>query len=395
MNKLQKPISLYTSAIIALLIISCTLDISTPNSEILNPTWDTSLNTHPDSTVLKELLSQYTRKGIPGVVLYVESDEGIINGASGFASIEDNIPMTPNHIHYSGSMTKTYTATAIMLLGEDSLIKLDETIDKYLPKDVNSKISNSNNITIRNLLNHRSGIPDYLEETKYFLDIISDPTQHKDAYLFLDYIDNKPAEFSPDERYFYSNTNYLLLAIIMDNILKHNHTEYFKEKIFSPFNLDNTYYEKGQNVNIPQGTVNSYWNQKGSDIVNISDLQQNCYRTLIGEDGILATSADYASFFSQLLKGDIVSDNSLNEMNLFKGTVDDGYYGFGLEPDDFNGIGHAGSFLGTNVRVYYYPDKNTTVGLFTNVGEVYEALDCAYNIHYLWIEILKVLELTK
>lgn len=243
------------------------------------------------------------------------------------------------------------------------------------------------------MLNHRSGIPDFTYEAKYFLDIIAEPTQHKDPYLFLDYIDGYPVEFSPDEEYEYCNTNYLLLAIIMDNVLGYSHTKFISERILLPNSLSYTYYNKGQNISIPAGTVNSYWNQKGSDIVNISDLMQNCYRTLIGEDGILATSYDYASFLIKLLNSEIVNDSSLNEMKLMKGSEEEGYYGLGLILNDYDGIGHSGSFLGTNIRISYYQEKDVTLGLFANVGEVFGALDCAYNIHYLWLDILKELEI--
>lgn len=351
-------------------LISCTLDVSEP-SHIINESWDQSMNTHPDSIIFQQAINNYTRKGLPGVVLYVNSPEGVWNGASGYASIENKVKMTPSHYHFSASVAKTYTATAVMLLVEEQLLELDQSIKTYLPKRIWSKLENTENITVRHLLNHRSGIPDFLDEIKYTLDILADPTQFNKAEDYLKYIYGKDVDFEADSRYEYSNSNYLLLALIMNNILGYSHTQYIREMILEKNGLENTYYEKGDGIQLPVETVNSYWDQDNNlSIVNVTDLQYINQTLAIGEDGILATSADFGRFFELLLTGQVVSLESLEEMLTMKGTTQEGFYGFGLFWTYGGGVGHDGGYIGTSTSVFYFPEKGTTICLLSNIGDV-------------------------
>lgn len=353
-----------------LVLWGCTTNVA-ESSYIIEETWDSSMNTHPSSSVFQQVLNNSVREGLPGVVLYVKSPNGVWNGSSGYASIEDKIKMSPSHYHFSASIAKTYTATAIMLLVEDSLIELDQPINIYLPKRIYSKIPDSDKITVRNLLNHRSGLIDYLNETKYGLDFFSNPDQFFKAEEYLEYIYDKSVLFEPNSKYEYSNTNYLLLALIMDNIFGYSHTNFYRENIFIPFRLEQTLYDKGKDTDLPQEAVNSYWVQDNDfSIVNVTDIQRLNHNLAIGEAGILATSADFGRFFELLLTEKIVSQKSLNEMITMKGSSCEGFYGFGLTEINDGGIGHEGRFIGTSASVYYFPQKKTTICLLSNIGDL-------------------------
>ncbi len=106
---------------------ACTLDIAAP-FEPPPDSWDPALNTHPDGASFQKLLDGYVYEGLPGAVLFVRTPEGLWNGSAGYARLEASDPMTPAHRHFAASMTKMYTASAVMLLAQDGLIDLDAKI---------------------------------------------------------------------------------------------------------------------------------------------------------------------------------------------------------------------------------------------------------------------------
>ena len=198
---------------IVLLTVACTLNINKP-LEAPPESWDPALNTHPDGTELQNLLNRYTREGLPGVVLLVRTPQGQWNGAAGYAKIETADPMLPTHLHHTASVTKIYTATAVLILAEDGVIDLDALIRDYLPETVWKPIPNGGEVTVRQLLSHRSGIPDLSGDLAYDLDFINDPMGSYSPERLLSYVHGKS---SPGTGCFiYSNANYLLLALIMD-----------------------------------------------------------------------------------------------------------------------------------------------------------------------------------
>ena len=112
---------------IVLLSVGCTLDVNEP-LESPPEIWDPALNTHPDGTKLQDILNQYVREGLPGMVLLVRTSQGQWNGAAGYAKIETDDPMLPTYRHHAASVTKMYMATAILLLAEEGVIDLDARI---------------------------------------------------------------------------------------------------------------------------------------------------------------------------------------------------------------------------------------------------------------------------
>ena len=183
---------LLTLMLIIPLVLSCTLDVTTP-IEAPPEAWDPALNTHPDESRFQSLLNAYVREGLPGVVLFVRTPEGLFNGAAGYAKIETAVPMTPTHRHYAASVTKMYTATAIMLLAQDGLIELDVPFSRYLSNSICDDIPNASTATVRQLLNHRSGIPDFSGQLAYELDTLNDPLGAYPPERLLSYVKGKSA----------------------------------------------------------------------------------------------------------------------------------------------------------------------------------------------------------
>lgn len=354
---------------IILLSVGCTLNVN----ESLKPppeAWDPGLNTHSNGTQLQDLLNHYVREGLPGVVLLVRTPQGQWNGSAGYAKIETGDPMLPTHRHHAASVTKMYTATAVLLLAEDGMVDLDERICNYLPEAVWKPIPNGGKATVRQLLGHTSGIPDFNGSLAYDLDFLNNPMDSYPPGRLLSYLHGQSAISAPGAGYFYSNANYLLLALIMDQVTEASHANVITERILHPHGLDATYYKNEPNYPRPPGIVNSYQDLAGNGrLMNVSDLVAHNAGIFFGNAGLIATSADFAEFIEALLDGRIVTQESLSQMQQWR---ESSHYGLGLnfiETPYGVGIGHSGGDLGIMSQVRHFPDLDATLVLLVNGGD--------------------------
>jgi D-alanyl-D-alanine carboxypeptidase len=356
-------------AVLAIVIVaSCTLDIIAP-VEPPPETWDPALNTHPDGPVFQALLNRFVREGIPGVVLMVRTPEGQWNGAAGYARIENDNRMLPTHRHFAASVTKMYTATAVLLLAEDGLIDLEARISTYLPATIYERVPNGAAATVRQLLGHTSGIPDFSGTLAYELDTLNDPMGWYSPERLLSYIEGESAFCAPGACYFYSNTNYLLLALLMNHMTGASHADVISERIIQPLGLSATYYKNEPGYPKPPGLVNSYHDLVGDGgIMNVSDITVHFNGMFSGNTGLIASSADYAAFIEALLDGSLISQASLAEM---QERIKCSCYGLGLsfiETPYGPGIGHDGGDIGILTEVRRFPDLDATLVLLANAG---------------------------
>ena len=184
---------------------------------------------------LDELIPKRLTEIAPGCVVLVAKDDKIIyRKAFGSANTELNIPMQPEMLFRIGSMTKQYTAIAVLQLVEQGKIRLQDSIQKYI-KDFPPK---GYTITIENLLTHTSGIKDYLSE-------ISNPSKQKETYTpeeGVDYIKDEPLNFKPGSIYRYSNSNFYLLGYIIEIVTGETFEKYLQENVLHKAGLKNTFY---------------------------------------------------------------------------------------------------------------------------------------------------------
>jgi D-alanyl-D-alanine carboxypeptidase len=124
-------------------------------------------NTHPKAGAYQQLLDTYTKRGLPGIFLLIRDQYGTWAGSAGKADIEKNIAMSPCHISKVASITKMFVATATMQLVEEGKLGLDEKINRWLPSSITGNIENASQATLRQLLNHRTGIYDIIDETVF------------------------------------------------------------------------------------------------------------------------------------------------------------------------------------------------------------------------------------
>lgn len=333
-----------------------------------------SINTqHPKGQKLKNILNQYTSKGIPGIALAIRTQEGYWATGSGYSKIETRTPMLPCNLQYSQSVSKTYMAVAILKLYEEGKINLDEKITVYLPENIHTKIKDAEKITVRMLLNHTSGIPEYNSQPAYVTYLLQHPLHKFTTLDYLNYIEGKELQFEPGSKYRYTNTNYELLAL-MGDFITGDHAKYIREQIFQPLGLVNSYYHDHENYLNNSKLVNSYWDRYSNGAIeNCSAMQKINVASMMGDDGMIASPLDYVKFLEALMNGQLLQTGTLQEMFVFKRAegVDDSGYGLGIHYQMHGQnieYGHTGGGIGSGCYLGYFPHNNTYFFLAINLG---------------------------
>jgi CubicO group peptidase (beta-lactamase class C family) len=187
----------------------------------------------PDT--IQEQADEAIGLGFDGIIIYVdEAGNPPAFYAAGWHDKKNKIPANPKALFKLASISKLYNAVAITKLASDGRLSLDKTLADYLPEFI-GRIENADKITIKMMVQHRSGIPNYTDSYNYWA--APKESNKENLELVLD----KPANFEPDEDYEYSNTNYLLLSEIMDKVLGYDHFQYIQEEILNRLNLKNTF----------------------------------------------------------------------------------------------------------------------------------------------------------
>ena len=311
-----------------------------------------------------------TNNKFMGSIAISHNGKIVYSKSIGFADIESNQKITEQTKFRIGSISKMFTASLILKAVEENKLKLNETIDKYFPA-----IVNSNKITVSNLLNHRSGIHSFTDDADY----LSWCTQAKSENEMLAIIAKGKSEFEPDSKAQYSNSNYLLLTIILEKAYKKPFKEILNEKILSPVALQSTYL--GGKINLKDAECNSY---------KLSDkwlLEPETDMSIpLGAGAVVSNPSDLTKFIEALFAGKIISEKSLEQMTTLKDN-----YGMGIFQIPFyekKGFGHTGGIDGFTSMLAYFPDDKLSVALTSNAtgydnnNIMIGALSCFFNQPY-------------
>lgn len=188
----------------------------------------------PDS--VQEQVNDAIGYGLDGIIVYVDqAGEDPAFYTAGWKNRENKVPADPQALFKIASISKLYVAVAITKLAHDKRLSLDKTLAHYFPELV-GRIENAEKITLRLMLQHRSGIPNLTDHPDFPW---ADPP--KSSREALEYALDQPAIFDPNQDYSYSNTNYLLLSEIIDKVVGYSHHQYIKEEILTPLQLKNTF----------------------------------------------------------------------------------------------------------------------------------------------------------
>ena len=274
----------------------------------------------------------------------------------GFISPTENISSTEKTKYRIGSISKIFTATMIFQLIEEGKLSLTETVDKYFPGLPNAKL-----ITISHLLNHRSGLHNFTDDPSYQTYMTQPKTQDE----MLAIVSNFKVDFQPNEKFSYSNSNYVVLGYIIEKVSKQSYAKNLASRIISKVGLSNTYV--GAKTDIKSNESFSYkflntWVQAPETDMSIPG----------GAGALVSTPTDLTKFIESLFTSKLVSSTSLNQMK----TITDGY-GMGLIQIPFGtrrAYGHNGGIDGFQSSLGYFPEEGVAIAYCTN-GVVYPMND--------------------
>lgn len=283
----------------------------------------------PLPQTVQEQVDEVANYGFDGIIVYVDKKgEDPEFYAAGYKNREEKIPADPHSLFKIASVSKLYTAVAITKLVTEGRLSLDKTLADYFP-ELRGRIENADKITVRMMVRHRSGIPNFTDTHNYWVH----PKQSNKERLAL--ILDLPADFEPDTDYAYSNTNYLLLSELIEKETGGSKFQYIKKEILDPLNLKNTY-----------GSIHD---------VNLDDVMSGYYvgydQDLKTDDNglMLATAEDLGKFIRALNDGSVFRDK--NEQEIYSSIYK---------------YEHTGLIPGYQTIAKYHKDIDAVVIQFTN-----------------------------
>lgn len=370
---LFKYFSLLSLLALLLFAVSCKKNESITHTQTCT---DQSFPDHPKGDAFQQIISHYTGLGLPGIALLIKDEDGVWTGASGKADIAQNIDMQACHISKVASLTKIFMASLTFKLVEEGKIDLDKKVADYLSESDIKGIKNADIVTVRQLLNHTTGIFDVIQDNDFYLGVLNNPPDFRDQYDILKFVRGKKATFEPGTASGYSNTNTLLLSMVIDQATGVPHAQLLREKIIQALNLSHTYYyyhDPLPDYGVAQGYYDLYNN---NTLVNVSHYNTGSGN---GYTGLYTNVHDLLTFSEALFENKIlVSPESLDQMltfNLYMEKDSDRELGQGTMKDfimrnnaDEYAWGHRGRDLGYSADMFYFPEKGQTMILIVNYG---------------------------
>lgn len=293
---------------------------------------------------LNSLIVEHVEKQhFSGSTLLGAGNQIIYKKTVGLADRENNKPLTEGHTFAIGSITKMFTAVMVMQDVEKGTIKLDDTIEKFLK---NTKINSANQITIRHLLNHTSGLGNYMEERLFVMKRRADKLKTVDDYL--DIVEASSANLAPLGTHRYSNSGFILLGKILETVNNKPYKDLLEERIIVPLNLQHTKVTAfADDATVAQPyrifTPNNFINFNETKHISLNAMP---------DGGLMMNAEDLYLFAQGLMSGKLVSTATLQQMingKVETGRSDFGNYGLGIAVGTIDGeewIGHSGYSMG-------------------------------------------------
>jgi CubicO group peptidase (beta-lactamase class C family) len=315
------------------------------------------------TAAVDEVFSDLTKAGSPGCALGVYRDGKIVyaNGY-GLANLEENVPITPQSVFDIGSTSKQFTAASILLLEKQGKLSINDDIRKYIPElpDYGQKI------TILHLLNHTSGLRDYLTLMELAGINIDSVTTDEDALKMI--VRQKALNFAPGSDWLYSNTGFFLLSVIVKRMSGKSLREFAAENIFTPLEMTHTQYRDDHTWLIANRAMAYDAKEKGGGYsLDVSYFEQT------GDGAVHTSVEDLLKWDENFYSGQIGGKDFLSEIQE-QGKLNSGKvleYAKGLFISDYRGlhtVSHGGSWGGYRAELLRFPEQHFSVACLCNLG---------------------------
>jgi CubicO group peptidase (beta-lactamase class C family) len=309
------------------------------------------------------LFSEYRRTDSPGCALGVFRN-GRIDYAQGYgmANLELGVAIAPSTVFDIGSTSKQFSAFAVLLLEQDGKLDIDDDVRKHLPEIP----SYGPIITIRNLMQHTSGLRDYLGLFQLAGVDWKDVTTSQDALDAI--VRQKALNFEPGDEYLYSNSGFFLLSEIVKRVSGKTLAEFARERIFEPLGMRHTRFQDDPQDIIPNRATGYGKTPEGELEIEMSDFEQT-------GDGAVNTTIEDLWLWDQNFYHPRVGTPEMLALMQTPGTLQSGkpiHYGLGLAMATYHGlktVSHGGSWAGYRAELLRFPDQELSVACLCNLGE--------------------------
>ena len=319
----------------------------------------------------------------PGACIALKfADGSIFEDAAGYADTGTREVLTTDHYFRIGSTTKTFTAAAILTLYDQGLLSLDDSVESLLPGVMSDY---GDEITVRMLLNHTSGLNDYVgspyEDSYFFYILVDNPGRIWEPEELVAMAVDEGLAAEPGEAFLYSNTNYVLLGLILENITGKSVEEYFRETFLDPLGLSHTLMPLDSGM--PDRYAHGYFETDSDGILYEYSIQSPTAFWTAGS--LISTPGDLLIWLEALLEGRFLTEDAWNRQHEFVAMAEGSDDGYGLGIFRSRGdIGHNGSVLGYQTQMfesngvyivvysncYYQTRENVSKEIFDRTKEI-------------------------
>ncbi len=294
------------------------------------------------------------RHDFHGALLVAKNGKILYENQIGYADFKKKAPLNAASLFQLASVSKQFTAAAIMLLCERNQLQLTDTVNKYFPNFPYK------NVTIKNLLNHTAGLPKYFWVAEHKWQQEKAPTNSEMMELLA--TSNVQRYFKPGRNFDYSNTGYFVLASIVEKVSGTTFSAFVKMNIFDPLDMNNSFVYSYENDSIKRNQLTGYRLYRGWRHLKIKSTVNDA---VVGDKNVYATSEDLFKWTVGLNSGKLLSKESL-ELMYSKGETIYGRkipYGFGfrINSKNENTIYHHGKWNGFSTGLTQYPEDNLVV----------------------------------
>jgi D-alanyl-D-alanine carboxypeptidase len=250
---------------------------------------------------LRQLAQSLVRGGAPGAIVFVRAPSTTRSAVSGFSSLEPRVPMRASDRFRVASITKTFVATVVLQLEAEGKLDIDDPVERWLP----GRVPNGPSITLRVLLSHTSGIFNYTDDQAFIGGIIANPSRAWSPSELLSVAFSHAALFAPGTNWSYSNTNFILLGLVIETVTGKTIEQELQQRILGPLALGATSFPSGVSVEGP--FVHGYlggtpeFPAGASGLLDITPLLSPSWAWAAG--GIVSSAANVTTFYAALLKG--------------------------------------------------------------------------------------------
>jgi D-alanyl-D-alanine carboxypeptidase len=308
---------------------------------------------------LQKVLDSLVAGGAAGVLMHYRDEHGLWRGASGVAEVGTDRLVDPEGWFRIGSVTKTYTAAVVLSLVSDGLVGLDDSCERWFP----GVVPGGDGITVRQLLNHTSGLYNYTDDLPEPKQIVLDRYNHWEPQRAIGMATAHDPLFAPGSSWSYSNTNYILLGLLIEVATGSSYAEAIRARVLEPLGLRQTIVP-GDEVTLPEPHAHGYLPVDG-ELVDLAEFNAS-KAWAAGE--IVSTAQDLNRFYAALLTGELLRPAELEAMLTTVDTGDGGGgYGLGIGrvelPDGLVVWGHTGGIFGYLTGSYHSADASRQLSL--------------------------------